>query len=117
MMRSGLNRRAVVLLCGFIQLVSGCDRRPRQEQSIMPAESHGGAQPSDSVRAVIAAYEIGALTLDSAVHRLADLVEPTGGLAAQPGLSPRATKLLEATGRELRYRSMRSSIRGESQRR
>src|SRR5690349_9459118 len=106
-MSFGLSRCPFLLVSGIL-LVSACEYRAREEHQITPAESHSVAWLDDSVHAVMAAYEIGALPLHSAVHRLADLVEPTGGLAARPGLSPRAAELLEATRRELRHRAMRS---------
>ena len=61
----------------------------------------------DSVRMLLAAYEHDQISLDSAVQRLADVLEPLGGLSASGSVSPKAREALEATGRELARRAGR----------
>ena len=61
----------------------------------------------DSVRMLLAAYEHDQIPLDSAVRRLADLLEPFGGLSASGSISPKAREALDATGRELARRASR----------
>jgi hypothetical protein len=58
-------------------------------------------------KTIVATYEAGGLTLDEASTRLADLLEPLGGLAYQGNQGPQAQELFEATGRELRRRDAR----------
>jgi hypothetical protein len=56
-----------------------------------------------SVHSIVTAYQNGVLTLESAAHQLADLIEPMRGFAAESG-STRANELFDATDRELRRR-------------
>jgi hypothetical protein len=81
------------LACG-----SGQQAEPKQ------LSSKAAAALDDSMRVLVNAYEAGGLKLEVAAQHLADLVEPTGGFAWQPGASMRANQLFEATGRELRRR-------------
>jgi hypothetical protein len=96
---------AAVTLCGWFLVANACGFG-RSEQAGVPMDSAAASALDDSVHTIVTAYENGALTLESAARQLADLVEPTGGFAAEPG-SQRANELFEATGRELRRRSAR----------
>lgn len=94
-------------LCGGLLFVSACGR---------PESSSSRSAPrlDGSVHTIVAAYERGAITLDVASRQLADLIEPSGGLATDSGLSPRAKELMDATGRELRDRTVKRSGIGDS---
>ena len=79
-----------------------------------PSSSRSVPRLDDSVHTIVAAYERGAIALEVASRHLADLIEPTEGLATDSGLSPRAKELMDATGRELRNRTLRRSGIGDS---
>ncbi len=64
----------------------------------------------DSVRMLLAAYDHDQIPLDSTVRRLADLLEPFGGLSASGSISPKAREALDATGRELARRASRRRL-------
>jgi hypothetical protein len=59
----------------------------------------------DSVRMILAAYDHDQITLDEAARRLADVLEPFGGLSASGSLSPKAREALDAAGKELARRA------------
>jgi hypothetical protein len=98
-----MRRGAAVFLC---TLLSACSARQGSgvTDDARPRTSEDVAALDDSVRALVASYEVGAVSLTQASNALADLVEPTGGLAVQPAQSARAQELFQATGRELRRR-------------
>ena len=64
----------------------------------------------DSVRMVLAAYEHDRITLDSAAQRLADLLEPSAGLAASGSMTSKAREALEAAHRVLARRAMDTAL-------
>jgi len=72
-----------------------------------PRADNSGAALDSTVAAIVRAYEAKEISLDSATRRLADAVEPTGGLAAAGPMSAEARELFEATGRELARRGAR----------
>ena len=76
----------------------GCTSRP---------SAQSGTTMEDSVRMILAAYEHDQISLDSATRRLADVLEPVGGLMTSGSISPKAREALEAASRELERRAAR----------
>ena len=59
----------------------------------------------DSVRVLLAAYEHDEISLEAAAKKLADVLEPIGGLSASGSISPKAREALQAAGQELARRA------------
>jgi hypothetical protein len=95
-------QRLAAALCGWLLFASACGR---------PGSSSSRSVPrlDDSAHMIVVAYERGAISLEVASRQLAALIEPTGGLATDSELSPRAKELMDATGRELRNRTVKRS--------
>ncbi len=100
----GLPRAASLLV-----LAIACEAPERPPVGTAPTEKPqaSASRSEGSVRAIVAAYEDGSLTLASATERLADLIEPMNGFAVSSGQSAGATELFDAVGRELKRRNAR----------
>ena len=92
-----------MLLVGVL-VACGTNNRPEADTGRPVMTPEAAAVLDDSVRQIVERYEGGETALTDASRELADLLEPTGGLAVQGKQSPRATELFAATGRELRRR-------------
>ncbi len=88
---------ALTLLAPALALGPSCRASSRADSSVAALDS--------TVSAIVREYERKEISLDSATRRLADAVEPTGGLAATGSMSAEARQLFEATGRELARRA------------
>jgi hypothetical protein len=106
-------RRVVLLLAScFLTTACGKQSAPGEASQSSTLQESG---VDDSLRALVKAYENGGLSLARGAQLVADLVEPTGGLAVEWRASPAATELLQAAGRELQSRQVHRYERPDSQ--
>jgi hypothetical protein len=99
-----MGRAGAFLLVGLVTACSAKqDSRTAEQPKTLSAQE--AAILDDSIETLVGSYEAGNVTLSEATQRLADLIEPLGGLAHQGDQSPRARELFQATGRELRRRA------------